>query len=140
MKPPNRLPLFEIAKKILAKHFGDLDPAIDDDLARSVARQWHTYDGHAGIITPTRNFWFQMVATENGVQIGENPAAGNWGRVLAEEWHVAEEEIPGLLHQLNLGQSATCRTVDGRTIRMRVEPAKRTVRCEEQPAHDETEL
>jgi hypothetical protein len=53
-------------------------------------------------------------------------------RILTRDWHVAEEDIPGLLHRLNLCQSALFRNADGLTIRLRVEPRTRTVRCEEQ--------
>jgi hypothetical protein len=72
-----------------------------------------------------------MVPKGDGVEMGFSPAEGDWGRVLSTDWGVDEEEIPGLLHRLNLCQSVLCRNADGRTIRLRVEPKERTVRCEE---------
>jgi hypothetical protein len=137
MNPLKHYPLRKVAEKVLAKHFGDLDAAVRDELATSLVRQWITNDGHAGFVTPTRQFWVNMVTNGDGVEVGFSPAEGNWGRVLTEDWHVAEEEVPGLLHQLNLCQSVVCRTGDGLTIRLRVEPKERTVRCEPQAAEAE---
>jgi hypothetical protein len=53
------------------------------------------------------------------------------------DWHVDETAVPGLLHRLKLCQSALCRTAGGMTIRLRIEPRERTVRCEDQPAEAE---
>jgi hypothetical protein len=74
------------------------------------------------------------------VEAGFNPRAGNLGRVLSEPWHVDAVEIPGLLHRMDLCQSVVCRNADGRTIRLRVEPNERAVRCQEETEAEETEL
>ncbi len=139
MNPIKQFPLRKIAEKVLARHLGDLDAAVRDDLATSLVRQWVTNDGHAGFVTPTRQFWFQMVTKGDGVEVGFSPVEGNWGGVLTEEWHVAEEEVPALLHRLNLCQSVLCRTADGLTIRLRIEPKERAVRCEEQRESEGTD-
>jgi hypothetical protein len=136
MNPIKHYPLRKVAEKVLAKHLGDLDAAVRDELATSLVRQWITNDGHAGFVARTRQFWFRMVTNGDGVEVGFSPVEGNWGRVLSEDWHVAEEEVPGLLHQLNLCQSVLCRTGDGRTIRLRIEPKERAVRCEQHEEED----
>jgi hypothetical protein len=135
MNPLKRFPLRKIAENVLVRHLGDLDDAVREELATSLVRQWITNDGHAGFVTPTRQFWIRMVTKGDGVEVGFSPAEGNWGRILTEDWHVAEEKVPGLLHRLNLCQSVLCRNAEGRTIRLRIEPRERTVRCEEQ--HEE---
>jgi hypothetical protein len=131
MNPIKQFPLRKIADSVLAKYLGGLDAAVRDDLATSLVRQWVTNDGHAGFVTPTRQFWFHMVPKGGGVEVGFSPEEGDWGRALSTDWGVDEKEIPGLLHQLNLCQSVLCRNADGRTILLRVEPKERTVRCEE---------
>ena len=137
MNPIKHYPLRKVAESELASRFGDLDADIGDDLATSLVRQWITNDGHAGFVTPTCQFWFQMVTKGDSVEVGFSAVGWNWGRILSEEWHIDPEEVPGLLHQLNLCQSVLCRNADGRTIRLRIEPKERTVRCEEQPPEDE---
>jgi hypothetical protein len=137
MKPIKRYPLRKIAESELARHFGHLDTAVRDELATSLVRQGLTNDGHAGFVTPTGQCWLRIVVREDGgVEVGVSKPEGDWERVLAEDWHIDEAEVPGLLHQLNLCQSAQCRTADGRTIRLRIEPKERTVRCEEQAAEE----
>jgi hypothetical protein len=140
MNPIKHYPLRKVAENQLAKHFGDLDAAVRDDFATSLVRQWLTHGGHAGLVTPTRQCWIRVAATEGGgLEVNVSKPEGNWGRVLAVDWHVEEEEIPALLHRLNLCQSALCRTADGLTIRMRIEPKERTAWCEEEPVAEETD-
>jgi hypothetical protein len=130
MNPLRKFPLRQVAASTLAQHLPEFDATASDDLALSLVRQWLTNDGHAGVVTPTRQFWFRVVPNRDAIEVGTGPAEGRWGRALGE-WGVAAEEVPGLLHRLNLPQAAVCRTGDGRTIRLRVEPKTRTVRCEE---------
>jgi hypothetical protein len=138
MNPIKQYPLRKIAESELAKHFGDLDDAVRNELATSLVRQWLTNDGYAGLVTPTRQCWFQMATREGGgLEVGVSKPEGNWGHVLSQDWHVDEDEIPGLLHQLNLCQSVLCRNADGLTIRLRIEPKERIVRCEEHAGEEE---
>ena len=132
MKPIKRYPLRKIAESELAAQFGHLDDAIRNELATSLVRQWLTNDGHAGLVTPTCQCWFRLVTHEDGrLEVGVKKSEGRWGRALSQDWNVAEEEIPGLLHQLNLCQSVLCRNGAGQTIRLRIKPKERTVLCEE---------
>ncbi len=126
-------PLRKVAEKVLVKHLGDLDVAVRNELATSLVRQWLTNDGHAGLVFPTRKFWFDVAPKGDGVEVGFGTFEGNWGRALVEDWHVNEEEVPGLLCRLNLCQSVLCRNADGRTIRLWIEAKERTVRCNEEP-------
>jgi hypothetical protein len=131
MNPLTRFPLRKIAVAELAKRLGDLDPGVRQELATSMVRQWITNDGHAGFVTLTRQFWFRAVPAGDRLEVGFGEAEGNWGRILADDWHVDRGEIPGLLHRLNVCQAAACRTADGLTIRLRIEPKEQRVFCEE---------
>jgi hypothetical protein len=111
MDPIKRYPLCKIAESVLTKYFPDLDVAVRAELAISVARQWLTGGGHAGFVTPTRQFWFQFVVKDNGFEVRFGRGEGNWGRALAEAWHIDAEEVVGLLHQLShLCSPGGCRT------------------------------
>jgi hypothetical protein len=131
----SQCPLRRIAENELTQHLGGLgglDDADLDDLATSLVRQWLTTDGHAGLITPTHQHWFQMVAHADGrLEVGLSTSEGNWAHILTRDWRVDEEDVPGLILRLNLCQSALFRNAAGLTIRLRVEPKTRAVRCEE---------
>lgn len=131
MNPIKQYPLRKIAENELARRLGDLDEAVRAELATSMVRQWLTNDGYAGFVLPTRQCWFLMVVTGNGLEVGFDEVEGSWGHVLSHEWRVDEEEIPQLLHRLNVCQAATCRTADGLTVRLRIEPKERKVLCQE---------
>jgi hypothetical protein len=137
MRPTRHSPLRKIAEDQLARHLGDIEGAVRDELATSLVRQWIANEGHAGIVTPTHQFWFRAVAKSDGFQVGCSKEEGNWGLVLSRDWKVDEGDVPGLLHRLNLCQVAECVTVAGGTLRLRVEPKGRTVRCEDRPGGDE---
>jgi hypothetical protein len=78
-------------------------------LATSLVRQWLTNDGHAGLVTPTQQHWFQLVAEGDYLEVRVSTAEGDWGRALSRHWGVDEAEVPGLLHRLNLCQSVLSR-------------------------------
>ncbi len=138
MKPVKRYPLRKIAENELTRCFDDLDSAVTNDLAISLVRQWLTNDGYAGLVTPTHECWFHMVPKEvSSVDVGLRKKKQNWSRHLTRRWQVDEEEIPELLHRLNLCQSVLCRTTDGRTIRLWMEPKEEIVRCEEYEGEEE---
>ena len=132
MKPVKHYPLRKLAETELAKCFKGLDDGVMNDLATSLVRQWLTYEGHAGVVTSTHQCWFRLVSMEDSPEVVVSQAEWHWGRTLSRDWHVDDEEIPGLLHQLNLCQSVLYRTAVGLTIRLWVEPEERAVRCEEQ--------
>ena len=94
MNPVKRPPFRKIAENQLEKCFGDLDPVVKNELATSLVRQWLANDGHAGFVTSTHQFWFEMNANGDGYEAGFDKCEGNWGRKLSEVWHVDEKEIP----------------------------------------------
>ena len=130
-KPVRQPPLRKIAESVLTKHLGDLDAAVRDELATSLVRQWLANDGHAGLVLPTWQCWFRMVKKGEGFEVGFDKAEGTWGSVLSRDMQVDKDEVPAVLHQLNVCQSVLCRTADGRTIRLWIEPKERAVRCGE---------
>jgi hypothetical protein len=140
MNPITQFPLRKIAEKSLDQHIGILDADVRAELATSMVRQWLGNDGHAGFVTPTRRYWFQVIAKGDRLEVGFSSTAGDLERILADDWHVDPAEVPGLLHRLNLCQTARCRNGDGKVIRMRVEPNARTVSCQEEPEAEGTEL
>jgi hypothetical protein len=137
MKPVKHYPLRRIAESELTSRFGDLDDAVRNDLALSLVRQWLTNDGYAGLITPTRHFWFHLVTKGDSLEVGFTDTEGNWGLALARDWGVGEDEIPGILHRLNLCQSVVCRTGDNRALRLWIEAKAQAVRWQEQVGEEE---
>src|SRR5262245_12058523 len=83
MKPDKRLPLRRIAEGELSKQFLGLSAAVRDQLATSLVRQWLTNDGHAGVVTPTQQVWFQVVAEGDLLEVKVSTAEGDWGRALS---------------------------------------------------------
>lgn len=137
MNPITRFPLRKIAESELARHFGPLELDVRSALATSLVRQWLTHDGHAGFVTPTHEFWFEMVVKGASAEVGVTAVQMNWGKTLAEDWNVPDEEIPDLLHRLNLCQTAVAFSSDGRTLRMRLEPKGRLIECREQQEEED---
>jgi hypothetical protein len=129
MKPVKQPPLRRIAENELRKRLGDLDAAIRDELATSLVRQWLTNDGHAGLTLPSCHCWFQLIRKRDGYEVGFDRTERSGSRALLQDWQVDEDEIPAVLHQLNVCQSVLCHTTDGRTIRLWIDPKERAVGC-----------
>ena len=77
MLPSKRLPLRRIAEAELSKQFLGLSAAVRDQLATSLVRQWVTYDGHAGVVTPTQQVWLQLVAEGDRLEVRVSTAEGD---------------------------------------------------------------
>jgi hypothetical protein len=137
MRPVKQSPLRKIAENELAKCFTDLEDAVRNDLAISLVRQWLTYDGHAGIITPMDECWFRLITKGDRLEVGLTHEDGTWGEVFSNAWGLDEIEILALLHRLNLCQSALYRLTDGRTIRISIDPNEQAVQCLELTGEDE---
>src|SRR5262249_22907934 len=123
MTPLKGHALRKIANNELHARFGDLSATTKDELATSLVRQWLANDGHAGLVARSRQLWFELVPVGEGRGVKVRVVVGkaNWARILAN-WKVDEDQIPGLLHQLNGCQCVLCRTADGRALRLRIEP------------------
>jgi hypothetical protein len=127
--------LRNVAEADLQARFGKLDPLFKQELATSLVRQWITHDGHAGLVTHTHNFWFQMIRTEAGLY--EVGCESQPSHLLDElrAWNVKEDDFNALLHELCICQGAVCQTVDGRSIRLCLLPKEKVIRI--QPASEE---
>jgi hypothetical protein len=111
--------LRKIAESSLDRYLTGLDPEVKQELATTLARQWITGDGHAGLATPSHHFWFDLVRKVNGFDVGFDRQPPQLAGKLREAG-VPEEAIPGLLHKLNLCQTVLCETRDGRRYRVRM--------------------
>jgi hypothetical protein len=137
MNPLTRFPLRAIAEQTIDRHLGRLDPWLRADLATSLARQWLTNDGHAGLVFLARQCWFDAAVRGDRTEVGFRPAPGDWGRALVDHWRVSPADVPDLLHRLNLCQAARQRAADGRTVCLRVEPHAHVVRCRHETAGED---
>jgi hypothetical protein len=123
-------PLMSNALRKIAEHeleacLPGLNPLTRDELATSVVRQWIGNDGNAVILTPEFNFWFCIKKVEDG---GTQVVRDRQPQTFVDHMRgsrVIEEEIPGLLHELNVRQSVQCVTDYGQKVRLRVDPGKR---------------
>jgi len=126
----------KIAENELDRRLGNLEPALKQELSISLIRQWITNDGHAGLVTPSRHFWFHMVRKEDGgADVGFEAHPGRFAKTLLQ-WGVAEDQVPGLMHQLNLCQSVRHGTGDGRTLQLRMDAAKKMLSVQEAEEDD----
>jgi hypothetical protein len=121
--------LRNVAEAELDRRLGELDSQQKGELATSLVRQWITYDGHAGLVTPSGHFWFDMIRTDGGFEVGFDAQPPRFMDRL-REWKVQEDEIPELLHQLNLRQRASCQSQENRPLRLRMLPKERTLLVE----------
>ena len=139
MNPITQFPLRKIAEGMLTSHLRDLDDTVRSDLAISLVRQWATNDGHAGIVTPTHQFWFRAAPQGDGtLDVGFSAFQGNLGEVLVRDWRVDPAEVAELFHQLSLCQFAQCRNHDDQMIQVRIEPKERRVQFAPEPADSGT--
>jgi hypothetical protein len=116
--------LRKIAEHELDQCFHGLAPATRDELATSLVRQWIGNDGNAVIVTRQFHLWFRMTKIGGGkTQVVRDPQPQTFVDDMRKS-RVVEEQIPGLLHELSVRQSAECVTDYGQKIRLRVEPGK----------------
>jgi hypothetical protein len=121
--------LRKVAEATLERHCGQLDPALKQELATSLARQWITNDGHAGLITRASHCWFRMVRKGSGFEVGFDAQPPRFVDDL-RRMQVDEEEIPVLLHQLNLCQSVWFQVSNGETWQLRMVARERRLLIE----------
>jgi hypothetical protein len=118
--------LRNVAEAELDQHLGQLDSRLRQQLATSLVRQWITSDGHAGLVTVSAHYWFRMIRTDTGIEVGFDAQPPRFLDRL-HDWKVADDDIPELLHQLNLCQEVLCRSEEGRQLRLRVLAKDRTL-------------
>ncbi len=114
------------AEQSLARTFCDLTPSKLDELAVSMVRQWTSCNGTAVVMTPTHDLWFTM-KREPGrsidVRLGITPSTPV---ERMRESRIAEEDIPAVLDELNIRQTARCHADYGQALLLRVDPAQRS--------------
>lgn len=101
-----------------------------EEYVTAVVRQWLTNDRHAGLFTVAVNFWLSLVEQGTKVLVGLEVCPSNMRQVLGP-WKVLEEDLPEIVHQLTLAQSATFVNADGVMIRVRAEPKEHAFGFEE---------
>jgi hypothetical protein len=135
--PSRSQALRRIAEDQLDVRLGELDPQVRQELATSLVRQWLGNDGHAGIITPSNNYWFRLERRADGViEVGFEANPGSFAALL-RNWGVAEEDMANLLYQLSLRQAVRYRTEAGLTLEVRLEPALLKLHVNEVKADDD---
>jgi hypothetical protein len=121
--------LRNVAEAELDRRLGELDSRLRQELATSLVRQWITSDGHAGLVMPAGHYWFRMIRTDAGFEVGFDAQPPRFLDRL-HDWKVADDDIPELLHQLNLRQEVLCHSEEGRQLRLRMLAKERTLLVE----------
>ncbi len=131
--------LRRIAEDIYDKIAAEAGFAYDerDDLVTSIARQWMTYDRHATLLADEhRQFYFNVERTPLGVMnVSVRKSDADWTGFI-DDWKIDPDDLPAIIHQLNRGQGAETITIDGRPLRIYVDPQKSTLGVE--PMDEET--
>lgn len=118
--------LRKIAEHELSCCFHGLSATACDELATSLVRQWIGNDGNAVIVTRDFQFWFRIKKLDNGQMHVVRDVQPQTFVDQIRKSRVIEDQIPSLLHELNLRQSADAATDYGEKVRLRVEPANST--------------
>lgn len=125
-----------IAEKELDACFHDLSQTTRTELTTSLVRQWLTNDGTAVIATRDHHFWFRMSRLNNGTrQVVREVQEGTFSQFMRRS-RVIEEQIPSLLHELNLRQSTYCFDEHGEMLHLSVDPAQKLFAIELVPDED----
>lgn len=124
----NSRALRQLAEELFERIGGDEEFPEDEraDFVTSLVRQWITYDGQATLFLGERQVYLVLGRTPLGkpVVIPE-PGLGGWVRELTQDWKVSPDDLPDILDQLNLGQSAETVNGDGIPLRLWVNPKER---------------
>ena len=117
-------PLRVIAEHELDQCFPGLDAMTRHELATSLVRQWIGSAGSAVLFTREFHFRFCISNLDDGnYQVVRDRKPQTFVDHVRKS-RVVEEQIPGLLHELNVRQSVECVTDYGQKVLLRVDPAK----------------
>ncbi len=98
-----------------------------EDLATSLVRQWVTYDGQACLFLGGQAVSFTLGRTPLGKpRVALEPGLPGWMSQLTRDWKIAADDLPGVLDQLNRGQSAEVTNAEGVALRLWVNPKERS--------------
>jgi hypothetical protein len=104
----------------------DIPGAERQECATSLVRQWLTYDGSASVFLGDEQVYLVLGRTPLGRPcVVPEPAGHGWARRLTRDWKVSPDDLPGVLDQLNRGQSAEVVNGDGVPLRVWVNPKER---------------
>lgn len=121
-----------IAHAELEKVFPGQASAAREELVTSVVRQWTTYGGNAGVFTLHVHYYLTVEQIGTQVRAGTEVLPGLLKQHLAP-WGVVDRDLPGIVHELSVTQSATFVNLDGLTVRVTSDPRDHTFRFEEVP-------
>jgi hypothetical protein len=131
--------LRRIAEDIYDKIAAEASFADDerDDLVTSIVRQWMTYDHHATLLLDEhRQFYFKVETTPLGaINVSVRKSDADWTGFI-DDWKIDPDDLPAIIHQINRGQGAETISIDGRPLRIYVDPQKST--CGVEPMDEET--
>lgn len=134
MSSPARqhLPLQAIAEDVLQSiSRGFLNPKENPDWVSSIMRQWVSYEGHAGVLTPTHRFWLELTRHSGGYNVEAQHVPGSAVEGFLPDWNIDPALVPRIIADLNLLQVSEFENRDGVKLRLRLQPHERRV-CIEQ--------
>lgn len=112
-----------------------------DGLPTSLVRQWMTNDGIATLFLDGNQLFFTLKRSPLGaLSVSVEPHPHPWVETLMEEWDVSEDEIPNIMHQMNLGQSAEFLNQQGEKIVWWVKPKDRSSLMQKPPPANDPEI
>lgn len=123
----------EIAGVEIDKIFPGLAVPARQELVTSVVRQWLTNDGWAGLFTVPVSYWLHLKvhpSKKRRAMAGVLAQPSEMRKHLTS-WSILEEDLPGVLHQLSISQSAVFINRQGLSVRVSAEPKDKIVRFEE---------
>lgn len=122
------------------KVFPGLKDSARDELITSVVRQWLTCNGCAGLFTTAVTYWLHLKLIRGApgkAAAGTEAHPSDMPKHL-RTWGIKEKELPSVLHELSVKQSAIFESKSGLKVRVFAEPRDKVVRFEE--AKDDGEL
>src|SRR5262249_18388871 len=109
-----------IAAAELDKTFPGMAHGPREELITSVVRQWLTCDRHAGVFTIPVHYWLHLVERGDQVLAGVEVVPGSLPRLLGP-WPVVGRDLPRIVWELSVAQSATFVNAEGVTVRVRAD-------------------
>jgi hypothetical protein len=119
-----------IALVEITKLFPGVGAEALEEYVTSVVRQWVTNDLRAGVFTLAVNYWLHLVE-QGGNVIAELGVCPSNMRQCLGPWLALERDMPDIVRQLTLSQSATFVNAEGVTVRITADPKERSFRFEE---------
>lgn len=127
--------LRQLAEELFANLAEKFPEANREDFVTSLVRQWITYDGNATFFVGEMGemqIYLVLGQTPLGKPyIHPEPDFSGWLERVQEDWNIDQEDFPGIIEQLNRGQSAEVVNREGVPLRLWVDPKERKKGVEE---------